>query len=222
MAVGIGVLLFLALQIMWVFFAVEATGVVTKVKESQSKGKTYYSITYMYGTPCEMRIDSANVEREDYVRFSGLLKGPEEARQVKLRYFHMVGPLHQARAIEYESAWGLVGFLVFFALFWNGVMSVFVYQMWVVPIRTRRLYEKGDVTTGRVTAKNTVRKGKGTAHRVAYTFTDPVTGEAVSGSVDAVLDRFEQVKEGDAVTVLYRANKPRVNTVYELGGYEVV
>jgi hypothetical protein len=219
--VGLSVLLMLALQVLWLFFAAEYPGVVTGVKETQRKGVTNYHVTYRFNAGGQEMTDRAKVELGDFERFKGLLGGPEEARSVKVRYFALAGPLSQARLPAYESPWGLIGFLVVFALFWNGIMWVFLHSIWIKPMLTRRLYVTGDATTGRVVSKQTVRGGKSSTYRVSYTFKDPVTGEEVAGSVDTNWERFAAVQEGDEVTVLYRANKPSRNVPYELGGYEV-
>ena len=126
----------------------------------------------------------------------------------------------EAASESIGSHWGGVVVLLVWSAFWNGIMSVFWYVLWIKPLRRRQLYKRGLVTTGTVVSKR-VRTGKNSTYYVAYTFRDPETGQSIKAETTVAAAAWNRAMEGQSVTVLYAANNPKRSTVYEYGGYGV-
>jgi len=100
-----------------------------------------------------------------------------------------------------------------FALFWSGIVSIFVYGAWVAPLRQRWLVMIGQPAIGTVTGRRE-KKGKGTTYTVLYAFTAP-GGMAYSGKWNVSNLDYQRAVEGSEVTVLYHPRNPRRNLPYE-------
>ncbi len=140
----------------------------------------------------------------------------EGTAPIRVRYVR-VGLFHAEVAPAYVGAWHEAGLYFLFAAFWDGVVGVFVYVVWIGPIRVRLLYRYGTETRGTIVALREIR-GKSTSYQADYTFKDAQgVGHKSKMVVDAKL--WKAASEGMAVRVLYSAQKPKRSVVYELGPY---
>lgn len=115
----------------------------------------------------------------------------------------------------------MIGFFTIWVVFWNSIMSVFVYMIWIKPVRLRLLYKYGEATFGTLAGKR-VHTGKSSTYYVSYTFKHPVTGEMIRGETQVPnFGVWSTARQGQSVTVLYASNKPKRNAIYELSGYRV-
>lgn len=108
----------------------------------------------------------------------------------------------------------------FVAIFWNGLLSVFVYMAYIYPVRLRRVYRSGVETRGVVDSK-LISRGKRTSYRIECVFQSADgqprrTAETVSKEV------FESVTQGQSVRILYLPAAPKRAAVYDLGLYQVL
>jgi hypothetical protein len=106
-----------------------------------------------------------------------------------------------------------------FALFWNGVLSIFLHRLWFVPWRNRELLRRGVAAPGRVLRKFT-REGKGVRYFLEYEFT--MAGgtrreETMEVSSHAIWDALA---EGQAITVFHSNRGPTPSVVYEASDHE--
>lgn len=104
-----------------------------------------------------------------------------------------------------------------FALFWNGILSVFVLSICAAPLRERRLIRDGEVAPGRITDKQEV-KGKSVERFVLYTFRSG-DGREQTGKMLVKKEEYEFVKAGDDVTVVFDPARPSRSVVYKYCQY---
>jgi hypothetical protein len=136
------------LTFLWAIAGSNVNGQVTQAWWSQGKKSTTYHIEYAYKYGLSEHRKKDTVSKSFYDELPGSMKGPgplpqsAQIRQtypVTLRVFTF-GPLWHASPLPPVSsniASQALG-AIFFALFWNGILSVFLYQFWIKPIRMRR------------------------------------------------------------------------------------
>jgi hypothetical protein len=218
--IGIGVVGYLIFLLIWRMFGTDFPATVTDAKVSHSsKHGDSYVLYYRFEAGGQTRLDSDTVGWSIYQTYQNQARD-QSGPPVTVRYLSL-GPLHHSKLLESGSLWAEVGFLVLWAAFWNGVLSIFVYAIWIKPIRARLLYKYGSSTSGKLLHKR-VRTGKSTAYYVGYRFNDPASGHEYESEIQVwKADDWRQAVEGQPVTVLYAQNNPKRSTVYEFGGYRV-
>ena len=117
-----------------------------------------------------------------------------------------------------ESPWESVGLAFLFALFWNGVLSIFVYMLWIGPWQAKRLCQCGTAVPGRISGKH-ISRGKTTSYYLDYEFVQPPFGLRKKRQY-VPSARYQQTHVGEMVTVLCFPNKKRPTVVYEYGYFE--
>jgi hypothetical protein len=106
-----------------------------------------------------------------------------------------------------------------FALFWNGVVAIFLRLLWYIPWRNRELLRRGVAAPGRVLRKFT-RENKGTHYFLEYEYT-LAGGTRREGSMQVSTQAlWDALAEGQSVTVLHSNRGPTPSVVYEASDYE--
>lgn len=108
-------------------------------------------------------------------------------------------------------------------LFWNGIMSVFLWNMYVRPWRIRRLVRWGWPTEG-IIRDVQMKTGKGsTSYRINYEYAscpvDGSDGQLFSGKMTSTVKDASYAQTGHLITVLYDPNKPTRSVVYRYSDY---
>jgi hypothetical protein len=98
-------------------------------------------------------------------------------------------------------------------IFCNGLMSIFYYLAWVLPIRRRWLAKYGQEARGRVTGRK-VFYGRSAAYTVRYTF-HTADGRQIDAKSGVSAEGFKAARLDGAVTVLYNPRRPRHSLPYE-------
>ncbi len=201
---------------LWILFGTDTPGKVTGSKTSYSrKGGTTFSLQYQYDDGQQIRNDSDSVKNEIYQEF----QGKKETWPAVTVHHIELGPLHRAKLKESQSLWGLLGFLTLWMAFWNSIMSIFIYQLWVKPLQARWLCRHGWATSGTITGKR-CRSGKSTTYYVSYTYKAPDSIEPFNREMVVLKSGiWSGIAENQKVTVLYSPNHPKRSTVYEFSGY---
>jgi len=215
--IGIGAIGYLLFLVLWALFGRNIPGVVNDTEVTHtSKGGESYRLKFEYQVNGRTKTGSDNVDEAVYQQFRSA-----EISNITVRYFGL-GPLGHGERYDgnTEGRWALVGFMVLWAGFWNGIMSIFWYVLWIKPLRYRWLYKHGVTTTGTVAGKRT-RSGKSTRYFISYTYRDPVSGQALNAEILVSGAAWNQATAGEPVTVLYAPDKPKRSTIYEYGGYSV-
>jgi hypothetical protein len=217
--IGIGALGYWLFLLLWGMFGSDIPAVVTGSDTHKTrKGGTVYMLRYEFAAGGKTKSASSSVNRALYDR----IQAEDTARpSLTVRYLSIAGFDHYELREGRSGVWSTFGFLTIWVSFWNSIMGLIVYHIWIQPIRVRFLYKYGDVTGGRLVGKRT-RTGKSTTYYASYEFRHPITGETVRSETQ-VRNRmdWQGATEGQPVTILYAFNKPKRSTVYEFGGYRV-
>ena len=217
--VGIGALGYLLFLMLWRVFGTDIPGHVTGTEISvSSKGNVSYVLKYDYQIGQERKSGSEGVNQKTYDHFHPLEK---EHPPVTVHYF-AIGSYDRARLREGGSLWSEVGMLTGWAGFWNTIVGLALYQLWVVPLRLRRLYKYGETAAGTLVSKRE-KTGRSSTYYMTYTFRVNETGELRQVESQAGnVPMWMMIKVGQPVIVLYARDNPKRSTVYELGGYGVL
>ena len=209
--------------VVWLF-GTDVSGHITELKTSRGKrGETYY-VHYAYA------VDGIDYPGRLEVS-SDIFRGLEVGQPYPVR---VVGPvptwMPQPRGPGSSAANVLA--LPFFALLWNGILSLFLWMAWVAPWRLWSLMRHGLPTTGIIIGAETRRGGKGSVtYVVRYRYeaspeeegglilTSPETFER---SMTVARADFAQAAVGQLVTVIYHPKKPKRSLIYEFAEYEAV
>jgi len=105
------------------------------------------------------------------------------------------------------------------AIFWNGLMSIFLYAAWYAPLRDMWIAKYGTATEGTIRSKR-VRKGKSDSYYVGYEFKTS-TGETINSEQSTTRLLHDSAVEGQPVTVLYLPSKPKRSLVVEFCSLKV-
>jgi hypothetical protein len=220
MLVGIGAAGYLLFLLVWNFFGTDFPGTVVNSSVSHSsKNGDHYTLKYRFEAGGETKFDSDTVGWSVYQIYQHQTLGQTNP-PVTVHYLGL-GPLHHSALREGGSLWSQIGSLTLWAGFWNGVLSIFVYQIWIKPLRARQLYKYGNSTSGKLLSRR-VRTGKSSSYYVSYRFNDPLSGQVYESEIQVWnTEDWQQAVEGQAVTVLFAQNNPKRSTVYEFGGYRI-
>jgi hypothetical protein len=197
-------------------FGVECDGRVVRKTETKGGKGTHYGVEYAYAVGGVEHAGRVTVNRNEYAEVTG--GDPVAVRAVESApeydpWPRLPGQWAPARALGY---WAI-------ALFWNGIMSLFLWGAYVRPWRDRRLVRVGQPAAGVVRAVVT-RNTRPRSYRVTYEYTVPdrfgLADAVRTGSM--VTDRWDATRylPGRPVTVLYDPDRPGRSVVYELTAYQ--
>jgi hypothetical protein len=218
---GIGVLLG-AVSTTLLYLAVLLLGtdvegrIVRKVQESHKKGLAYF-VEYVYTVDDQEYRGRASVPADDYAAIhegDGLSVRVWEAMPTAGVWPRVPGnwPISNMAGL-----WG-------FALFWNGILSVFLYDAYYRPWKQRRLLRWGQPAAAIVRQVKTWSTRTGQRMKVQYEFAFPagdlLGGEVVAGAMTVPAHRG--AKPEDVLTVLYDPRRPRRSLLYVLADFRVV
>ena len=221
LGVGLFLLLFmLPATIAAVFFGEDHDGQVIRTWTTRgSKGSITYHIKYAYQAGGQERTGDRTVSKKQDQQLAGWSKG-SSAGAIKVKTVRALGYYYDKAILPGESGWGAVGEAVLFAGFWNGMAFVFVYMLWIMPWRAKRLCRYGVAMPGRIHGMHTTR-GKTTTYYIDYEFVHPPFGlRKKSQSVGS--ERYNAAHQGQMVTVLCYPGKKGPTVVYEYGDFECV
>ncbi len=205
----------------------------TRYYTSSSKGHTtqHYEITYAYALDGVTRQKSADVSAAVFNRVGGVGGIVKPAKKVEAPAYGTVNvrglgwpPLYYDAVVEPgTSLWAPWGFILLFAAFWNGILSLFWWLAYVNPWRIRRLYRTGRVGYGIITGKHCRIGSKGVRHNyLTYEF-QTAEGLADRGEM-LVANRaeYEAAAVDEGVLVLHPTGKTKPSVLYKYGLYRCV
>ena len=220
--IGLGAIFYLILFVLWSLLGTTVPGTITDAvltPQQKNSNAIRYTLGYSYVVEGVTRQGTQNIDEPTYARFKNIEQLSAEDRKVAVKHF-AIGDLRRAALPAYESEAGAFAVLVFIAAFWNGIMFIFIYMLWIKPLRLFALYKFGLATTGWIVSKRSAQ-GRSTSHYVTYTFKDPFTGQDYKSETQVVAINWLDLEEGDEVTVLYSPTNPKRSTVYGMSGLEV-
>jgi len=194
-------------------------GRVVKKWTTTGEDDTVYHVGYEYDADGMHRKGDLSCSRSQYNALNDPARN-QTPQSVQIRSLHLLGRHWHEALLPGESGSRRIWFYVFFALFWNSVLSVFVYLFWVGPWRERRLYRWGTPVPGRIASKRN-ESGENTSYYLDYEFIQPQLGmQRKKQSVTS--DRFNAAGVGQLVTVLCYSNKKSPTAIYEFGDFVCV
>jgi hypothetical protein len=214
--VGVGILLASLTLVATALVGTRATGHVIgeRVTIGSKKNGNSYVVEYAYPTPSGEAMGSETVS-------IGSLSQPTAAdrkvvgQSIEVRH---LGAGNYRVSVPASTSAGAPAVMLGFALFWNTFVGLFVWMLWVAPLRQRWLYRHGVPAPGTVVSKRT-RQGKAVSHEVSYSFELP-GGTVKQGTVQGVPKKiWETLQVGDRVTVLHPRDRATPSLVYECGDY---
>jgi len=217
--IGIGGAGYVLLLSLWALFGADVPGVVTSADVYHSiKNRDSYTLKYTFQIGGQTKSGSEGVGYDLYQRY----KSPSDTNPpVTVRYFSIAGSKHAALHTN-RSLWGEIWKLALAMIFWNLVVGVFVYQLWVKPLRARWLYKYGETVTGTLLRKR-METRKSAYYYITYSFHHPYSGQTLEKEIEVWHEPLWNLAvEGQPVTVLFSRNNPKYSTVYEFGGYQVL
>jgi hypothetical protein len=117
--------------------------------------------------------------------------------------------LSSAKSIGAET-----GVVLITALFWNGVVSIFAYLFWFVPLRQRWTVKYGEAAVGQIEGTSTRRARNGLWYYVTHRFTTP-DNRTLTGKSRVSKDVYTSAVVGTPLIVLYNPRRPKWNLAYE-------
>lgn len=193
-------------EIAFPFMAHDAIGHVRNKHESTSSkgGHTYY-VDYDVDVDGAVVSDSASVSSGQFAALS-----PGDGFPVR------VGRAFGAVHTRTDSGFGGV-FIGLFALFWNGIVGVFVWVWAVQPLLRWWLVRSGVGVAGEVVTRGAPKKG---SVRVEYRFVPDGHGLPLERSMMVPINNASALPQ--RVTVFHHPQRPTVATIYEATSWEVV
>jgi hypothetical protein len=193
----------------------DVEGRITQKAERPGKKGPSYSADYVYTVGETEYAARTSLTADDYA-------GLEVGQTIPVRAWEAAPEIgHWPGVPGDQPVRGVVGLGVA-ALFWNGIMSIFLWFLYVVPWRQRQLVRYGVPTRGVVRAIAFCKDGKAEARRITYDYTpgpSAVFGGQRSGSVKVTPAKAAEVKVGNVLTVLYDPRRPHRSVLYRLGNY---
>ena len=117
-------------------------------------------------------------------------------------------------------------FLVVFTLFWDGIVALFVWTIYVWPVIAKRIYQWGTPAVATIVDKKTVSGEDSATYTIAYEFTPGDIhgrpGSTIVGRQSVPESAWKEASTGDRCTVLYSPKRPRMNVLYRYGDYQVI
>jgi hypothetical protein len=110
------------------------------------------------------------------------------------------------------------------ALFWNGILSVFLWTLYVRPWRGRMLVRNGTPVVGIVRSWAPQPGKGGPAYRLTYEYAAADSSglaEPRSGKMTTRRKEAADYLPGRLVTIVYDPRKPARSVIYELADYRV-
>jgi len=218
MIIGIGLLCMIPLTFAKVFFGDVHQGRIVRMWTSQGEDSTNYHLGYEYDADGVDRKGDRTCSRSKYNAFGDIHKAQPPIHVYTL---NLLGWHTQEALLPGESGLWRVGFYILMALFWNGVVSVFAYMLWIAPWRVKQLYRRGLAVPGRIISKRTSTSDDSTTWYLDYEFIQPKLGR-VQEKQSVSSQQFAGAKEGQLVTVLCHPRKKSPAVIYEYGNFECV
>ncbi|MBI4751257.1 MAG: hypothetical protein HY774_22485 [Acidobacteria bacterium] len=214
--VGIGLIMFMIGSWLFLVFGTTVPAQVTELKTTRgSKNTTAYEVHFRYQHFGSDHRDQTTVPKAVFDTF-------HQNDVVEVKVFPLPGT--KFTQLKYPGAMDahIVKVMVStgMALFWNGIVSVFLWAFYIRPLINRWLVRNGWPAPGRITGKS-VSSGKSTSYYVEYQFDVPKEGTQ-QGKMEVSADAYALVNNGDMVSVLYSSTNPRWSVVYEVADYEVM
>jgi Protein of unknown function (DUF3592) len=121
--------------------------------------------------------------------------------------------------LSVAGKWGI-------ALFWNGILSLFVWALYVRPWQMRRLVRWGRPTEGIVRSATLSTNKKTKTYRFIYEYAvvgdDVLQPTVFKRRMSSTQNGVAGIRSGDLVTILYDPRKPKRSVIYRASVYRAI
>lgn len=218
-------------------YGTEVKGIVTdKHSHVDSEDGRIYNIEIEYKFNDENCDEKLTISKQEYKQY-------EVGSSVDVRFLPALRGITQSVKPAGEGAYksidlATVGFYIFFAVFWNALLSVFVLILYVAPVVNWWLLRYGAVCPGRIQHKSSHSDSDSTTYKIDYVYApgkkSPTTFEQgvqfssgtpgktqVTSSTSVAHSVWLRQKEGQDICVLYSPRWPSIHCVYEFSDCEI-
>jgi hypothetical protein len=220
-AIGVRLLGLVPITVAWASFGTDQEGRVLSTYTSRSHGRTFFHADYSYQFQGRRYADTTTTSFTWYDALDARRTSsrPAAFMTIPVRIVS-VGSFHYAGVVEPgTSPWRAVAWAACMALWFNGIISIFVYLCWIAPWRIRQLYRYGTPAPARIVG-HSKRSGKGgRTYHLEYEF-EPAPGTTHRAEMQVTKLDHDTTVIGQSVTVLHYPGRSRPSTIYEFGGYE--
>lgn len=211
-----GIVLYLGV----LFVGTEVDGRIAKKSETEGKKGTHYEVEYVFTLNGNDYADKSGLKAEDYAAIN-------EGQRIPVRVLAIFPQSGHWPGIAGVSPISGVVSSCFGALLWNGILSVFLWYLYVRPWRQRQLVRFGVPVAGTVfeVTSTPAKSGKGYTIRYQYPLPiDPETGDIERNATGKIYieppKSAEDIHSGDVLTVLYDPRKPSRSILYHFSDYK--
>jgi hypothetical protein len=197
----------------------DVEGKIVRKFETQGKKGPYYSAEYVYVVDQAQYEGRVSLDANEYAAI-------REGQAITVKVYKPGADFGHWPGVASYSPLGEVGGIAFAAVFWNSIMSIFIYMLYVRPWRLRQLVRWGRTTEGIVRG---IRRwtNKGTKYvKIRYEYVVPPDenspGGVFSGGTTGSASFGETIKVGSVVTVLYSPRRLKRNLLYALADFKAV
>lgn len=213
--VGLGMLLLLFSKIILALIGSHTEArVLEKTTQHGAKSSVTYKVAYSFTHGVADYSGSTQIDQKAYQRL-------RDGGPVPIVYLSFAPQYVSDYQDPHQRFPANTGFLLFIALFWNGIVAIFVYVLYIDPWRRKQLIIHGMEVPGQIQAKRLQRGAKGgTRHVVDYTYT--VQGQLRHASITTTRAQHEACQEGDTLAIAYDPLKPQRSVPVDLSPWELV
>lgn len=193
------------------------TGYITHRASVSGDDGDSYSVDYTY------RVDGKEYKGRDSVE-QEVYDNSNIGWSTSVKYFPFAPGIYSIALLPDRTEIDALESLLFFALFWNGILSVFVFFFWIKPMLYRSVYRRGKVAVATILNKRTTPSHNPTTYTLDYEFQpiERISWRPVKGMETTTAEEFAEINPGDAFTVLYHPRFPRFSVLYRFGIYVVI
>ena len=226
MIIGTVLLLCVPGRVIWLVAGHDIEGTATQLSRSHSrKNGDSYTLAYTYKLNGTTKSSTRSITDAQFAQLLGGERPRTDRATVHIPIRVRtagVGPWVYAEPIlDGDEQWRSFALLVVGALFWNAILSIFVWFAWISPWRTRRLYRMGTPVEGKITGKGMHSTKRTTFYDLGYEFTAADVGH-VKATQTVRRWLWTSAERGQEVTVLYWPGKKKPSIIYEYGDYVCV
>lgn len=237
--IGLGIMVYPVLLGLTSIVGVETPAVLTdKAKGRDSDGDRYYKLEYEYRWNDQKYSKNLSVDNAKYSKFK--IGDDTRVRFLPGIFRDQTQQLQNPdKSYDGITITSLI-FYLFFMLFWNGIVSVFVFILYIAPFLEWWLLRYGSVCIGTIDKKLVEHDSDGDERFVcAYSF---IPGKKKPSSYPVLQDNhsrkrkhkkliersttvnrilYRRLEKDDQVCVLYSPAWPSINMALELSDYEL-
>lgn len=213
--VGIGMALVMLSKLLLVLIGTATLGTVeSRTFSKERKGRYSYHVHYSFRTDNSIHRGKTQIDCDSYDVL------PERA-SVQVLYLGLapeyISDILQPGKSLPPTTWKAI----LFAGFWNALLFPFVYLLYIMPWRRKRLVKTGAAGTGKVVARRIDRAPKGSPQYVVeYEYL--ALGQSYRGEEMTDESLYNAFPDGRKLSVIYDPKKPSRSVALDLCEWEIV